>query len=103
MIKNTMAFTKEFRSGDWYMIISNELPMTNNGNIYCKFDMIKNKNDFWGCPVNQIGTIDEVLETLKSWKKIDQQSRFNNIDTIIKDIIKMEEEFISILENEMAQ
>ncbi|WP_107571918.1 hypothetical protein [Clostridioides difficile] len=62
-------FTKEFYSGDWYMNISNESVFTDSEGIFCKFDLIKHKNDFWGSPVNQMGTIKEVLETLKSWKK----------------------------------
>lgn len=86
-------FTKEFYYGDWYMIISNESVFTDAEGIFCKFDMIKHKNDVWGCPVNQIGTIEEVLNTLKSWRQIDKISNFNNID-----IINMEEKFISILE-----
>lgn len=91
-------FTKEFHSGNWYMVISNEPPMTSSGNIYCKFDLIKYKNNFWGCPVNQIGTMEEILDVLKSWEKIDEESEYNNAD-----IIEMEKNFISILENEISQ
>nr|WP_312985341.1 hypothetical protein [Clostridioides sp.] len=88
-------FRKEFFSGEWFMVISNELYIDDDS-TYCKFDMIKHRNDYWGCPINQIGTIKEVLDTLKSWKKIDEESEYNNID-----MIKMEEKFISILENEL--
>lgn len=90
MFKNTIAFTKEFYSGDWCMVISNEPPMTNNGKIYCKFDLIKNKNNFWCCPVNQFGTIEEVLKELKRWK--------NEVDSDNKYMLDIENHFIQILE-----
>lgn len=100
--KENKGFTKTFNSGKWYMVISNEKPMTNDGKTCCKFDLISNKNSFWGCPVNQFGTMEEILETLKGWLEIDQEERFSNLKEINKDMINMEKEFISILENELS-
>ena len=89
--------TKTYYSGDWYMTISNEPPMTNDGKIYCQFDQIKYKHSFWGCPVNQFGTVGEVLSVLQSWKKIDDKPEFANIKKLNVDVIKMENNFINIL------
>lgn len=93
--------TQTYYSGDWYMTISNEPPMTDDGKIYCEFDLTKDKNSFWGCPVNQIGTIGEVLSVLKGWRKIDDKPEFENVKTLNAEIIKMEDEFISILESKI--
>ena len=93
--------TKTYISGDWYLTISNEMPITNDGNTYCKFDLIKYKDSFYGCPVNQFGTIEEVLETLKGWKEIDKKPEYTCLKEINADKYKMEDEFINILESEL--
>ena len=91
---------KTFTSGNWYLTISNEKPMTDDGNTYCKFDLIKYKNSFWGCPVNQFGTIEEILNVLKGWKKISEKPEYECIKAINEEKIKMQNEFINILESE---
>lgn len=90
--------TNTYYSGDWYMTISNEKSMTDDGKTYCKFDLIKNKNSFWGCPVNQIGTVEEIIELLKRWKEIDSRPEYERVREINANMIKMEDEFINILE-----
>jgi hypothetical protein len=94
--------TETYYSGNYYMTISNELPVTDDGNTYCMFDLIKDKNSFMGCPVNQFGTIKEIIEVLKGWKEIDQRPEYENLKTINSDIIKMEDEFINILESKLC-
>ena len=94
--------TQTYYSGDWYMTISNEMPMTDDGKTYCEFDLTKDKNSFWGCPVNQIGTIEEVLSVLQGWRKIDDKPEFANVKTLNTEIIKMEDEFISILQKQLT-
>lgn len=98
------GFTKVFNLGKWYMIISNETKVTNrnNGETYCKFNLGSFQDKFWDCPINQVGSISEILEVLKGWLKIDKEERFSNLREINKEIIDMEKYFISILENELS-
>ncbi len=93
--------TKTYYSGDYYMIISNEMPMTDDGNTYCKFDLIKDMNHFMGCPVNQFGKIEKVLNVIKGWKEIDEKPEYTCLREINASKIKMQDEFINILENEL--
>lgn len=97
-------FTKVFNLGKWYMVISNETNVTNrnNGETYCKFNLGNFQDKFWDCPINQVGSISEILEVLKGWLKIDKEERFSNLRGINKEIIDMEKYFISILENELS-
>lgn len=95
--------TKNYYSGGYYMTISNEPSMTNSGNTYCMFDLVKDRNNFWGCPVNQFGTIEEVLNTLKIWKGISDKQENEYLRELGADRIKMEIEFINILENELSE
>lgn len=99
--KVNKGFTKIFNSGKWYMVISNETPMTNDGKVYCGFDLIKNKNSLYGFPVNQFGTIEDILQELQRRRKSSKNPEFDCLKEINKDKYKMYEEFISILENEL--
>lgn len=90
--KVNKGFTKVFNSGKWYMVISNETPMTNDGKVYCGFDLIENKNSLYGFPVNQFGTIEEVKEELSRWLiEVDSDNDYMR---------EIEEYFINILENQ---
>lgn len=100
-MKDVIDLTETYHSGNWYMTISNEMPMTDDGKTYCEFDLIKDQNSIWGCPVNQFGTIEEVLDVLKGWRKIDDKPEFQNVKTLNSEIIKMEDEFINILERKV--
>ena len=87
-------------SGDYYLTISNEPPMTNNGKILCKFDLINNRFSLYGAPVNQFGSIEEVITILKAWREIANKPEFRCIYELNWKKRKMEDEFISILEKE---
>lgn len=100
--KNNKGFTKNFISGRWFMVISNEEPMTSNGETYCKYDLTSNRNSFYGCPVNQFGTIEEVLSTLKAQRENSNKPEYECLREINKDKYTMYDEFISILENELS-
>ena len=89
---------KTYTSGDWYMTISNEKPMTDDGKTYCKFDLIKYKDSFWGCPVNQFGSIEGIVDVLKSWKEIDNRPEYENIYKLNEPTRKMEDDFINTLQ-----
>lgn len=103
-INKQNGFTKVFNSGKWYMVISNEahITKTDDGEVYCKFDLGNPQNSFWDCPISRIGSINDILEVLKGWLEIDQEERFNNLREINKEVIHMEKYFISILENELS-
>ena len=93
--------TKTYYSGKYYMTISNEPPMTDDGKTYCEFDFITEKNSIWGCPVDQFGTIEEVLRVLRGWRKIDDKPEFAEVKKLNVETIKMEDEFIKILVSEI--
>lgn len=95
--------TETYYSGDFYMTISNEPPMTNDGNTYCKFDLTKHKDSKWGCPVNQFGSMEEILSVLKGWREISNKPEFDCIMEINAPQRKMENDFISILEMKLEQ
>ena len=88
-----------YYSGNYYMTISDELPLSSDSKIHCKFDLIKYKDNYWGCPIDQFGTIEKVLRVLKGWKEISESPEFENIREINVEQIKMENDFINILEN----
>lgn len=104
MLSNNKGFTKIFNSGKWYMVISNEanITKTDDNKVYCKFNLGNPLDSFWDCPISHIGSMKEILEVLKGWLEIDQEERFNNLKEINKEVIDMEKEFISILENELS-
>jgi Cu2+-containing amine oxidase len=56
---------KTFYIGGYYLTIGNEEPVTKGPDYFCYWDTIENKGCFWGAPVNQCGTIDEVISNLK--------------------------------------
>ena len=93
--------TQTYYSGDWYMTISNEPPITDDGKMYCSFDVTKYKSSFWDCPVDQCGTIEKVLSVLQGWRAIDDKPEFANIKALNANNIKMEDKFISILQNQI--
>lgn len=103
-INKQKNFTEVFNSGNWYMVISNDenITKTNDGVTYCKFDLGENKNRFWDCPIDRIGTIQEVLAVLKCWEQIDSEKRFESLRDINKEVIQMEKCFIEILENKLV-
>jgi len=97
-MKDVIDLTKTYYSGDYYLTVSNEIPMTRSGKIYCKFDLIKNKNSFYGAPVNQFGSVEEILDTLKCWKQIDAKPEYACLKEINSSKHRMEDDFIDILQ-----
>ena len=95
--------TETHYSGDWYLTISNEMPMTNRRKTLCKFDLTKYKDSFYGAPVNQFGSVEEVLDTLRGWQKISAKPEYDIIREINKEKITMENEFMGILVSHLAQ
>ena len=88
---------KTYYSGQWYLTVSDESPMCENGEIYCKLDLTKYKDSFWGCPIDQQGSVEKLLKVLKGWVEIDKRTEFEILKEINKDRIKMKDEFINIL------
>ena len=92
---------KTYFSGGFYLTISNDPPLINDGKTHVAFDLTKYKDSFWGAPVNQVGSIEEVIETLKSWQEIDKRPEFESVYEPNRKTREMEAQFISILEKEL--
>lgn len=71
--QNYSPIRREFLVGDRYLVVSNTLPETSKKEFYCKYDYKKERNCFFGAPVNQCGTPKEVLEHLFRRKACSEQ------------------------------
>ncbi len=86
-----------YYSGKWYLTVSDESPMCENGEIYCMLDLITEKNSYWGCPIDQQGSVEKLLRVLKGWVEIDKRPEFQILKEVNKDRIKMQADFINVL------
>lgn len=93
--------TKTYYSGAWYLTITNEAET--KGEVYCYFDFIKDKNSWLGCPVDQFGSIEKVLNVLKGYKTIDEESQYECLRKFNSDKFKMYDDFIKILNEELEK
>lgn len=95
--------TKTFYSGDWYMVISNEPPVTNSRKTYCMFDLTKYKGSLYGCPINQFGSMEDVLDCLIRYREISNRPEYDCIRDVYKDRNNARDYFISVLREEIKQ
>lgn len=94
---------KTFYSGEWYMTISDEPPMSGDGKTYYKFDLIRNMNSFYGCPVQQFGNMEEILNRLIRYKEIHERPEYDCIREVYKDKADALDYFIQTLHKELGQ
>lgn len=93
--------TKTYYSGAWYLTITDETET--KGKVYCYYDFIVDKNSLLGCPVNQFGSIEEVLNVLKRKKAIDEEPQYKCLRKYNINTFKMYDDFIKILNKELEK
>lgn len=90
---------KTYYSGAWYLTITDE--GEEKGKVFCYYDYKVDQHSLCGCPLKQIGSINEVLNVLKRHKKIDESPKYEALRSLNADKFKMYDDFIKILKVEL--
>lgn len=93
---------KKYYIGEYFLEIGNEKPMTDDGHVYALFDLKKYEKCLTGCPINQFGPINKIIDVLNSYIKVDIENKnssvFETVKDLLNDEIKTYEKMIEILE-----